>query len=298
VKAKWIDEVAELLRSDVFAAWYEGIESVRHTHRNSIARHEETLTQVNLLEFRAELANRRAIETLERANTLEDLSAELANEAAELENASFEVVSQFEMQRDRCTKLWEQLGGLDVKIEEATPDQKKRFERQRASINEEYEREDQRKQRLWSEVERLWLRSIDCNLALRERQLKATLVRAEAEHLFQVHSSELDQATDLRAKAEQCAMERDAAEHALNAAREDARLKFECLLTEDFLYWLSREDNKVVYAVSLIADNEHYGIAVEPGMFFRCDPVRGIDSLERIALDDEGRPVGAPDRAS
>jgi hypothetical protein len=273
VKPKWIDEVKDIVQSDGFASWFDQLESARAKFDKVDKRYEELLTQVNLLEFRAELAHRKAIDTLERANVLEDRSAGLANQSATLENESFEAVSRFEMQRDRTTKLWEQLGGIDVKTDMAQSDgERGKLQKQRAKVSEDYEREDQRKQKLWQEVERLWVRSIDCNLALREIQQKAALVRAEAEKLFVKHEAEAQQASKLKAEAEQMAIERDRQDRLVSDALENARQQFECLLSEDFLYWVAREDNKVVYTVPLIEDSENYTIAVEPGVVYRCSP--------------------------
>jgi chromosome segregation ATPase len=278
VKAKWIDEVTEIISSGTFASWFEQLEGARNTLARAGERYDELLTQVNLLEFRAELAHRKAIDVLERATSLEDESAELANSAAELENASFEVVSQFELQRSKCTALWEQLGAIDMKIEDKDGDRAK-LERERAKLTEQYERDDQRKQRLWSEVEKLWVRSIDCNLALREKQHKAKLVRADAEKLFLKHEEEATQASKLRAEAEKTSLERGRAERAVVESQEVARNDFEALLSEDFLYWVARESNKKVYAVSLIDDAENYLVPVSHGQIFLCSPTMGIEKL-------------------
>lgn len=298
MKAKWIDEVVAILHSEAFASWLERLDQARKALKISRERHEELLTQVNLLEFRAELAHKKAIDTLERANVLEDESAALANEAAELENASFEVVSQFEMQRSKCTDLWGRLGALDVEIEEAKGDRAK-LEKQRAKLNLEYEREDQRKQRLWAEVENLWVKSIDKNLALHEKRHKAKLVRAEAESLFLRHEEEARQAADLRAEAERVAGEREERERVLMTAREEARQTFDCLLHEDFLYWSAREDNKIVYATPLIGDKKNYVVEIEVGKLYRCPHNAGVDKLVEIDLASlEGGADTSADEAS
>ena len=284
-----------MIASDAFARWYETLEQARERQIVASKKHDELLTQVNLLEFRAELAHRNAIDTLERANVLGDASVALENEAAELENASFEVVSQFEMQRDRTTRLWETLGAIDVELEEGHSDQG-RLRKKRERVNEDYEREAQRKQKLWQEVEKLWVRSINANLALREKRVKADLVRREAEELFQKHEREAQKAEALKRDAEAMAKERDQAERAAEEAAAKARETFGCLLTDDFLYWLSRETNKVVYAVPLVEDAVNYVVPVAPGKIYRCDATRGIDTLELV--DDRETSAESPAAAS
>lgn len=284
MKAKWIDEVGEILDSQTFKDWLGALERARRELKVAVEKHEELLTQVNLLDFRAELMHRRAIDTLERANFLEDESASLANEAAQLENDSFEAVSQYEMQRSKTTELWQRLGAYDVEIEEAADaSQKKRLEKQRDKVNLDYEREDARKQKLWAEVERLWVRNIGKSLELREKRRKAQIVRAEAEGLFAKHEAEVVQAQELRARADQVAVEREEKERTLKATYDEARDRFDCLLHQDFLYWSAREDNKVVYAVPLIADRDNYVVELKPGRLYRCPHDKGIDALERIS---------------
>jgi hypothetical protein len=254
---------------------------------------------VNLLEFRAELAHRHAIDTLEEANSLEDESASIANEAAELENASFELVRQFELQRDRTTKKWEALGATDVMIEDAETKESnyeaERLKKKRIKVNEEYEREDRRKQQLWREVNSMWERSIDRDLALKEKQQKAKLVRAEAEQLFQKYEGEAQQAESLKKDAETMAAEREASEERFDNLMDEAREKFQCILHNDFLYWISREDNRYVYCTPLIDDKEHYSVPLEVGQIYRCHHTQGIHGLERIvdvpSASTEGMPV-------
>lgn len=292
MKAKWIDEVREILASDAFERWLESLEETRLSLRKKTQRHEELLTQVNLLEFRAELAHRNAIDTLESANELSDESALLANEAAELENRSFEIVSQFEMQRDKCTRLWEQLGGFDVRIEEE-PGAAKKLGKQREKINEDYAREDQRKQRLWREVNDLWERSIDRDLALVEKRHKSSVVRLTAEKLFGIHEQEAEQGSMLRKEADKTAAEREAAEGIVRETQEQARQEFDCLLHSDFLYWISRADNKIVYCTPLIVDEDNYVIPLEPGRVYQCHHESGIESLS-VVDDEKSEDAGAP----
>lgn len=300
MKAKWIDEVAGILDSEPFKAWLERLDRARKDLKVASDRYEELLTQVNLLDFRAELLHRRAIDTLERANVLEDESTRLSNEAAALENDSFEAVSQFEMQRTRTTDLWQRLGAVEVDLEESTDaSQKKKLQKLREKVNLDYEREDARKQKLWAEVEKLWLRNIDKALELREKRHKATVVRAQAEALFQKHAVEKGQADELRAKAELTAREKQEKERQLQATQDEARERFDCILHQDFLYWSAREDNKLVYAAPVVSDKENYGVEVKAGRLYRCPHDKGIDSLERVKEVFATRPpVGEPEQAA
>jgi ribulose bisphosphate carboxylase small subunit len=288
VKAKWIDEVAEILASDRFTKWFESLENARAHVKRMSEKSDELLTQVNLLEFRAELAHRKAIDTLERANALEDESAELANQAAELENASFEVVSDYEKQREATTKKWEAVGAIEVDLENENAD-RTRLQQKLAKVTEDYEREDKKKQLLWAEVEKLWIRSIDCNLALREKKHKAKLVRADAEALFSRHNEEAQEASKLKIETARIAQEQARAIAALVAAEDAARRDFDCTLTVDFMYWVARESNKVVYAVPLIEDATHYVVPVSPGNVYRCSPTLGIEEMVLVEREPSAK---------
>ena len=285
MKAKWMDEVADILQSGRFTSWYARVQSARRDLEIATEKHEELLTQVNLLQFRAEIAHRKAIDTLERANMLEDDAQVISNEAANLDNASFESVSQFEIQRKRCTDLWERLGALDVQVD-ATSDlsTKSKLVKQREKLGEEYEREDQKKRKLWSEFEGLVVRNTDRALALREKNHKAKLVRIEAERLFALHEQEVAQATRLRAEAEKMSHARERAEGAVVATLDDAKRELECILGEDFLYWPAREDNKQVYATPLLDDKSSYAVPLTAGKLYRCDPRHGIDGLAVVEV--------------
>lgn len=290
MKAMWLDEITALVDSEEFADWYKRLELARQNNRVAIEKYDELLTQTNLLEFRAELAHRKAIDMLEEANRLADLCAELANESAELENASFEVVSQYELQRERCTKKWEQIGGYEVRADQGDKSAGSKLKK----LKGEYEQQEQEKQRLWNEVERLWIRSIHCNLSLSERQIKARFVRDEAEGLFLVHEEERQLALEQKAKAHRMAVERDAAQHDLEAVNIEASTLFHSLVSDTFLFWISREDNKFVYAVSLIYNSESYAMPVGPGQVFRCSSHKGIDELELVQTGNTFASLLAP----
>lgn len=287
VTPKTVGEVARILESRSFKEWLRELEQRRKEVRLATERYTELLTQVNLLEFRAELVHRRAVDTLDRANQLEDESVQLANEAAQIENDSFEAVSQYETQRDTTTKVWQRLGALDVDVEEASEEAaKKRLLKQRDRLNLDYLREDTRKQKLWSTVERLWVRNISKGLELREKKRKAQIVRQEAEAAFAQHRLEADQALVLRERSQAAAAEMGEREQNLLVTEDLAPERFDCLLHHEFLYWPALEDNKWVYAVPVIHDDKHYGLPLSPGALYRCRHDRGVDGLEQVALEE------------
>jgi hypothetical protein len=80
-------------------------------------RHDELLSQAMLMDFRAELAQKNAIDTLYRAGELEDSAAKMAAEAQELDNTGFKVVADYEQQRVQASELWYRACALEKQTE-------------------------------------------------------------------------------------------------------------------------------------------------------------------------------------
>ena len=66
--------------------------------------------------------------------------------------------------------------------------------------------------------------------------------------------------------------------------QEAARQEFDCLLHSDFLYWISRDDNKIVYCTPLILDDDNYVVPLEPGRVYQCHHESGIESLALVPV--------------
>src|SRR3954469_4815498 len=99
MKQKRLTEVRSLIASADFKQWWDQLNAVRDALREAEARYEELLGQCTLMEFRAELSQKNAIDTLYRAGEHEDTAANMLFEATELENKSFKGVGEFEEQR-------------------------------------------------------------------------------------------------------------------------------------------------------------------------------------------------------
>mgnify|MGYP001555189428 CR=1 FL=1 len=96
VKARRLPEIKELLASPERLAWWESLCQARNALADASAQYDELLTQAMLMDFRAELAQKNAIDTLYRSGEHEDAAAGLLAESTTLENQSFKAVSDFE----------------------------------------------------------------------------------------------------------------------------------------------------------------------------------------------------------
>ncbi|MHB8416875.1 MAG: hypothetical protein ACYDCL_02295 [Myxococcales bacterium] len=310
MKVKSLMEVRELVGSADFLGWWQELSQARAAEAEAEDRFDELLTQSTLLDFRAELAQKNAIDTLYRAGACEDAAAKLVADATDVENRSFEVVAAYEEHRFRVSEIWYRLGAAEKALEElrergtaaktalgaeggdrarrreaeaavagAEVDLRK-AEREHRQIHDDYERETQRKLRLWDEVERMWASSAEMNLLVSEKRAEGRKIRKRAERLFKEAEERKTRSKALRAEADQKSGER--AQHA--ARREQllrgARERFGCAVGEEFLYWRQREDQSGAHCVSLIDDSEDYNIEVKALGIYRAEKQRGVEFLE------------------
>ena len=309
IKARRLGDVRQLVASPEFKGWWEGLLKVRVARDDARERHDELLSQAMLMDFRAELAQKNAIDTLYRAGELEDSAAKMAAEAQELDNASFKVVADFEEQRIHASEIWyracaaekqAELLREDIRVRRerlptlASPALKKdleaevgkleaelrRVERAHIQLSQENERELAVKNRLWEEVERIWARSMELALLMAERRAQGKKVRSEAERLFKQAEDRKQRAHKLRGEADAIAREREAAEARLAETMKEACERFGCSLGDEFTYFRQKESPKRAWCVALVEDSQHYNIEVKALSAYSIDQKRGVEFLE------------------
>lgn len=274
MKAKQLSEVRDIVNSAKFRSWFDTLVKARLAAREAQLRHEELLTQIHLMEFRAELAQRNATDTLYRAAGHEDAAAAIQAESSDLENKSLNLVGEYERQRALCTELWGAMGAAETP--DRAPDARAR------KLREEYERETAKKNRMWEEVENLWAMSLEKNLAVVENKAKGKRVRRESETLFANAEKANASAQALKSDGERSAREREKADEAVLALMSGAAAEFDAIVHEDFLYWSQRENNKAVYVSPLFNDSSNYNLELNACRIYQCSSERGVDFLEPI----------------
>jgi len=310
MKPKWLKDVKDLLDSPDFKSWWAQLETARRDLRVTQEQEDEVLTQNNLLNFRAEMGQRAASDLLFKAGEYEDAATHLLADASDLDNRSFRIVAEFEDMRVLVSDLWYKLGSAEENVRELTEEiarLKDRLTKANASergsletelrkrdadlktqnkdlrrISEEYEREAARKSRMWTEVERIWNKSLTINLSVTERRRKGAKIRLMAERLFQQVESNHERAEKLETERESLAEKIADAHRRVTALLEQATEKFECVAGEDFLYWPQREDANRVYCLSLVTDAEAYRVPVMPLKVYGAQRQSGVDSLDEI----------------
>lgn len=308
IKSHRLAEVKELMTSPEFQAWWTGLSAARNQLGDATDRYDELLAQAMLTDFRAELAQKNAIDTLYQSGEFEDVASGLLADSTELENQSFKALGDFEELRYKVSEMWYRLGASERQLddlrdqvkellagrEKATPANRrdvegklatreqelKTAERTYRALHADYERENSKKTRLWDEVERIWARSAEMNLTMAEKRVRSKKVRREAEALFAQAEDRKRKAAQLRQEAEVANQAKEVASQAAGAQFKAAREKFGCAPGDDFLYFRERDQNQRALAVGLVSDSQSYNIEVKPLAVYTVDRQRGVGFLE------------------
>ncbi len=294
MKPKRLNEVVALIAQPDFQQWWVDLRKSRSESEAAQKRYDALLSEATLMEFKAELAQKNAIDTLYRAGECEDSAANMLVEATELENRSFRAVSDFEEQRYRVSELWYRLGASEKLLDEkreahASANNKrseaelKNAERAHRAASDEYERETGRRNRLWEEVERIWARSAEVNLLVAEQRARGKRTRKESEALFVVAEERKRRSAELRAEADAASSACEAAAAKIKGVLDRAREHFGCATGTDFLYFRQKDNQKMVFCVPLIEDHDHYNVELTPLSVYVVDRQRGVSFLEPAA---------------
>jgi len=294
MKPKSLNEVLALLRQPEMQSLWAEVQKRRGELETAQKQQAELLNEASLTEFRSELCQKTAIDTLYRAGELDDAAASMLFEATDLENRSYRAVSDFEEQRFKGSGIWYRLGAAEKMLEErreahAQASSKKSeselgaAERAYRTGREDYERETEQKNRLWDEVERIWAKSAEVNLLVAEHRLRAKRVRKEAEGIFAEAEDGKRRSAELRAKADAASLRCQAAETALGSTLDRAREQLGCAVGNDFLYFLRKDSSRMALCVSLIEDHDNYNLELSPLGVYLVDRQRGVTFLEPLA---------------
>ncbi len=291
MKPKRLSEVRSLLSHPEFLEWWGELVAARQASAAAQERYDELLAQTSLMEFRAELTQKNAIDTLYRAGEAEDGAASMVFEATELENRSFRVIAEFEEQRFKVSDLWYKLGASDKVLEESreahvkqptkrTETESKTAERAQRAAAADYERETARKNRLWDEVERIWAKSAEVSLLVAEQRGRGKKVRKEAEALFALAEERKQKSKALRADADKAQEAVAAAQAKTKGLLDQAKERFGCAAGADFLYFRQKGNQKLAFCIPLVEDADSYNVEVKPLSIYSVERQRGVSFLE------------------
>lgn len=305
MKALRLSELQELLQSQPFAAWWADFQRAVSAAREARLHDEDLLAQAQLMELRAELAQRAAVDVFNAAGETEEAAARTGAEAQALENHALEIVGAYEDQRFRTSDLWYRLGGAERAVElarEAAAGKRpeaaaalEHAERTRRGLQAEYEAEDARRTRLWADVEATWEKAFTRSLLAAETAVRTRAVRREAERLFKEAEERRARSRQLRADADAAGRDRVGSEKRRADLLARAGERFGCTPGERFLYWRHRDDQRSAFAVALVDDPELHNLEVKALGVYTVGRQRGIAFLEP-AREGLGRTAEEGDR--
>lgn len=281
MKAVRLSELREVLQGPAFTAWWAELGRAAAELTQAADRRRDLTSQAELMELRSELVQRTAMDAFSDAGSAEEAQARMGAEAQELENRALALVGLYEEQRLRTSDLWYRLGGLERTLEETKDAAARRaLEKQLPALQQDYAAEDQKRDRLWKEVEETWARSFERSLLSHEHGDRARRIRKEAERLFKEADERRQRARQLEAEAAAAGREEAAAAQRRTQLLERAAREFGCAHGERFLYWRHRDDQRAAFAVPLVSDAEGYNVEVQALAPYAVGPLRGVAFLE------------------
>ena len=299
MKSLRLGDLRELLQGSAFSAWWIEYGRAVEALRDARLQHEDLFSQSEMMVVRSELAQRAAVDAFGRAGEAEEEGARLSADAQALENRALELVGRYEEQRFRTSDVWVRLGGAERLLEErreATAGRGKgkegakaraqaeaaaaEAERQHRELHDLYAREDERRARLWNEVEAAWSTSFERTLLAAERGVGARRVRREAERLFQEAEERRVRAKHLAAEAAAAGQAYAGAERRRAALLEETRERFGCTPGEAYLYWRHPDDKRAAFAVALADDPDGANLEVRALAIYSVGRPRGVAFLE------------------
>jgi hypothetical protein len=292
MRAVRLSELQELLHGPAFEGWWAELQRATAELAELSARLVDVRSQAELLELRSELAQRAAMDAFSEAGEGEELQARSAAEAQELENRALALVGLYEEQRFRASGLWYRLGAAERALEEAREGLARgagpegaeatalALEKQRRTMEEEYEAEDRKRSALWAEVEGSWASSFERSLLSHEHADGSRRVRREAERHIKEAEERRVRARQLRGELELATRERDASAARRARLLDRARQELGCAAGERFLYWRDADDKRAAFAVALVDDPESYNLRVKALAVYSVGPQRGVTVLE------------------
>ena len=325
IKVKSGREVRDLIGSEPFNTWYSRYQTVRQAIQAARDRHFEVEAESAMVTLRAEYSQRRADECLFRAGECEDLGELAHAEFAEIENTSFEMLSEFETERRRTTESWQATDRLEKSFE----DEKQRLREMQARIDTVRESKaseaqaeadrlegrarelehsihrtekdveaarakqgtlEQHKDSLWVDVEDAWSRAFQANIARTEYAYEGRRARGEAESLFGQSTTERRRIDALHAEAVQVKQRIFELATELDKLLQTARDDFHCVLIEEFLFWPQKGNVATAWVVPLIDERHHLNIQVEALQLYQVERSKGLDFVEPVPEEGEAPP--------
>jgi chromosome segregation ATPase len=278
-----------LLETQQFKSWFNELSGLYHRLEILEVAIERAGEARSEAVFRYDYWREIAEEALLRSADLRNMCQNLRSEIASLENQAFEQLAGFEVARQSATGLWERITAIEHRCDDHPAEAsrvraKARFREELKRLRTEYAAANEQKEVLWHAEETLWMKVAERTLMVPELEVRANRLESRYGVLMQRVEELESRAASLN---EELADERDdlsEVQRQIARLRAAARTSFSCLCHEDFLYWPSGDDSRLVLVVALSNNRKDYNIEVRCGQIYQCDTEKGVRYLEPLSV--------------
>ncbi len=310
MKSYRVNSLRELVSSSDFLTWHGKHSEMSLALRELEDKREALEFDLNIAKYRADSFQNFADETLFKAGDLEDQSARSEAQYAEIENDSFQLLSDFEDKsrdeeqarielhgiekvildyKERRDDRASQSGENDSKVKELA-DEINSLEKQAAVARGKFEEQSKLREALWERVEDTWGNAFRANMARSEFSYQGRRIHSKAESYFakadEVRKEVAELSDDIAKTDERLASARaDRARHL-----DDAKKNFDCTVVDEFLFWPNSDDVHAALCVPLIDEQSHFNIQIKALKVYQIERDKGLDFIEPVPdeeLNDE-----------
>lgn len=284
--------IRSLVQTEQFGSWFaefSGLQARRSMLQDELK--ELNLKRKRML-FECGHWREEADEILLESSSLRSQVDSLEANAARAEAEAYRVLMRYENKRAEVTELWERIGVVELRVDdyqdEATRNRiQKKIQPELNRLRDAYRSGSEKKELLWEEHERLWIRTAEASLTGPEVTIRADRLEARYADLVREADQYRAQADALSEQVGELREDLQAVESALQALKASANEHFNCLCHREFLYWLAGDDRDLVYLVPLIDNRDDYNIEVRARHLYQCGAEDGVSRLAPVANDSD-----------
>ncbi len=280
LSSKTQTEVEALVASTSFKNWWsewQAVITMLALERNAFEKND---SECAIARFETERLHEIALRKINESNGLSDEIESLEHQAAEIDNAVFEQVSEFEKQRLRTTEHWQQMQAAEAELlevdEGGTPRLQKDFERKEAA----YQGENKIKSTLWERVEKSLQQYAGIRFEISDIKERRARIRYEAELDFEEFESKQKRLKSLEEERQATKSRVEEQLAILSELQNRVAEAFECTAGRDFLFWRDKDTDRGAFVLSLIESNAaHFGCEVKSMTLYKTSVDDGLDNL-------------------
>ena len=318
MKSYRVSSLRELVSSSNFLTWHGKHSEMSEALRQLEDKREALEFDLNIAKYRADSFQNYADETLFKAGDFEDQSARSEAQYAEIENDSFQLLSDFEDKSRDEEQARIELHGIEKVLEDRRQDASERratleaqsgresaqndsklkelgdeiatLGKQADTARGKFDEQSKLREALWSKVEATWSNAFRANMARSEFSYQGRRIHSKAERYF-------SKADEVRKEVAELSDEISKTDERLSSAKADrarhldeAKKTFDCTVVDEFLFWPNTDDVHAALCVPLIDEQSHFNIQIKALKVYQIERDKGLDFIEPVPdeeLSDE-----------